>query len=390
MKSLFIAAILLLASLSNAQNLNPVQTKKLAEEMTVFTRTMDLLMAREEMKESRTFQIVASAIKMNSLSTSEDIEKKVQLLSNDESLKNCQVTHVEKPVKDGKADALLEYKGADCPISLTAKVQLAMSEMGGSGQVDVQFKILSEKLQNELDITTFNMPMKLQVTVKPVNNGVSILMVTQVKAQILSKTIGAVTFAWDVSNAMELGQTIKANMVNVETYSSGNQKIKFEQRAETLNDTTKESFFINDKAVSKEEYEKNHTALSVPGFDDTPTPLAQPQVCSIKTYNVTENSLEKVREAIKNKTDGSLKVAEKFDDVNLFATGKLEIQGMLGGQMVQIEVATTPDAARFNISKPNNNNKPGEFLGRLTAVLGENVELTKVILNRVVRVSCHL
>jgi len=369
-----------------------VDTQKLAAEMSVMTRTMDVLFGRQEMKDSLTSDLVQNFLRVASDSTAShasDVDKKVAILTDTQTLGQCQSSHNETRSKNGdKIDALVEYKGTDCPFVITANIHVVTSATGANGDLNLEVEIRSEKIKAEIDMVKFNMPMKIKVTVAPIKGGMSLNTDMSLGANMLSQKFGSVDYSAGFVTQLIFGSDSQMQQVNTETFTSRDQTIKFVRNAQSNSKQNSETYSINEVAVSKAEFEKQHATISLPGFDDQKAALATAQSCEIKTYDTSVYSLEEVRKDIRNNTTQSLKTSESFPQIDLVETGKLKLPVSMADQMIEINIATTPDVARFTFEKNQDDGSLPETLGRLTAVFGEKLELTKVILNRVVRITC--
>jgi hypothetical protein len=374
----------------------PLDTKNLGSEVLVMSRTMDRLMAQQEMKSalpnSLMNQMVHLAMNGESKISAEQesIDKKVALITNSDDMKDCQISFTEKKSPDGKeTNGLIEYKGPKCPIALTAKVHVLTSATGAGGDINLQITIVSDKLKQEIDIEKLAMPIKVKIAGGPKDGGYAVDMDMSMGAQIVSQKLGEVTYSGDFKTVMIYGQTISLKVDSTEAYVGAGQKIKFSEKDESENNEMKSTYFINDASVTAEVYKEAHASISVPGFDNQPSPLTQPEVCNVVTYDKTKYNLATVRKGIVDNTVDSLPTSEAMQfPVMLTQTGSVKMPFEIQGQQIEVDVEVSQDAARFSFDKVDGA-KP-QNLARLTAVLGDKVDLTQVLLNRVVRVTCNL
>ncbi len=388
MKFLFLA-LLFSSQISYAENA-PLDTKSVASDMTVMTRSIDVLMGYQEMKDSVVVHLVRNALQSSkAFQSNPDADKKVAIITNVQSLEHCQIAHNETRSKAGdKVDAMITYKGTDCPIAVTVDLHILATGTGSDGTANLQLEILDEKLKNELDLTKFNMPMKINVTAMPTKDGFSMKSDMTIAANMQSQKFGSVDYSADLITDLVFGQSTEANANATEVFTSGGQKIKFVTLVQGKDNQNTETYFINDISVSQAEFEKQHASIILPGFDDHKTPLATAQTCEVKAYDSSIYSLEVVRKNIQNNTADTMKTSEAVAPMTLVETGTTQADITLSNQALQMTVSTTPDVARFTFEKSGVNGAAGENLGKLTAVFGEKVELTKQILNRIVRITC--
>lgn len=363
--------------------------KQVASDMSVMTRSMDRLMAKQEMKDSMALTTLHMALQQPRLFAGSPASQKVAMLTDDQSLKDCQSSYHEDRSPDGQTvDALVNYNGPQCPITISATIHMRVENGVGGGDVNLQINIVSEKLQAEMDMTQFNMPMKIKLQAAPSDTGFAMKVEMAIAAQAQSQKYGSVQYDANFGTEMIFGQEMKMNANTTENYSVGSQKVSFVQTAESGSSGQKESYSINGAEVSKEVFEKQHGAVSLPGFVDKATPLEKSHSCKLQAYDAQKYPLDQIRKSIKDNTVDSLPVADRLSPMVLTATGKVQSPIQLGGQQLFLQVDVTADAARFSFSK-SDNGQAGEEIGRLTAVLGDRVDLTRQINNRIVRITCE-
>ena len=386
MKLLICVAIFLSTQISFAG----VDTKSLSVEMSAMTRTMDLLFARQEMKESLSNNLIHQALRQPEFnSVDPEVRRKVDLLTRNQNLDVCQTSYSETRSTNGETvDAKVEYKGFECPFVISATSHISMTSAGADGEIKLQVEIVSPKLKSEIDMTKFIMPMKIKVIAGPAPKGMAVKMTMAIGGSIVSQKLGAIEYSGEFVTEMIFGQGLEMNVVSTEIFNGAGGQTKFLQSLQAKDNANQENYFVNDKAVTKEIFEQLHSAIALPGLDDKNSPLEKSQTCELKTYDSAIYNLDMVRAAIKEKKIDSFKMSESSLSFPLTQTGKTQYPLSLSGQNLSLELAVTAEAARFNFQQKTKSGTPPKMLGRVTAVLGENLELTKLILDRVVRISC--
>lgn len=382
MPFLVIIGLILSANLASASG----NLKSLAQGMMAANRAMDLLMAREETKDSLAFPVLRNAL--NKMSTDSAVDAKVKLLTDEQSLQNCLITHSEtKSPDESETVALIEYKGANCPLQMTGKIHVLKTPMGADVEANVALELLSPELKAELDLEKVEIPLTLKMGLAATEEGGFAM---DMKMELLGKLHSVSMGLVDLTSTMDSRMVFSATGLNMktvakDTFSSSGQKMVFLAISEVANNVQTETYSIDGVLVSKEEFEKQHAAISMPGFEQKPEPLTMAHLCTVRTYDTAQYSLENIRKSIKDNTISSLVIAEELAPILLTQTGRGTQPAFLG---LELSISTTADAARFFFEKKGMNGGPNEPLDRITYVLGGNAELTKVILNRVVRITC--
>lgn len=381
MKTILLLASAMLFSQNAFTKFDP---KEIGTDAQVMTRALDLLFAREEMKQS-----MPAGFKLNTdpgPATSE-IDRKVQLLTNTMALEDCVVDSKEVRSPDGKyIDATLSYKGGACPVAVNAIIHVVSENNEMNGTVQIRLDIVNEALKKELDITTAVIPAKLNVHAEQVGNNIELVVSMQISSQLHSQRFGVIDYTMNNVTRVNFMDFSTKSRVD-ETFSSNGGRIVFGQViTATASGQQTESYSIDGVSVSKEEFEARHANITLPGFDGTVAPLEQPHVCDITMYDAKIYSLENVRALLKDGKLATIPATERFPGIALTTTGKASAQAVIAGKQTEIEIEVSQEAARFDF-KQEENRQP-KSLGRMTVVLGAAVDLTKVIGTRVTHITC--
>lgn len=380
--------ILLILGISCVGFATQSQTQVVAQDLTAMTRAFDLLMAKEEMKDTIAPFVVKNILSGYNLKNTETINNKVLALTDSQTLDKCEITLTENEPKPGEVKQVsLKYSGKDCPLFLEGAINITSGEAQMDADMLLTMKIVSVALQNELDVVSMTMPFKVSVKALQTNSGINIVNNMSVSANIVSKTMGDLTYTAAINSEMLWGSVFKVDMTSKENYMGQNISIEFVQTAKIENNVQTETFAINGVLVTKEEFEAQHQNIPIPAFNDKDIPLEQPHVCDVVTYDTSKYDLQTVRTHIKSGADNKLLTKEVLQQIQIFNTGSTELPVFMMDKDLILEVSTTMDAVRFNFSQEDENGAVD--IGRMTAVLNSKVDLTKVIENRVVRITCQ-
>lgn len=368
-------------------------TKNLAQNTTVMTRTMDLLMARQEMKDSlpQPVKLFLKKAFADQTAAPSDVTAKVDQLANQQSLKDCVTDSQEVKSPDGtKDDAHITYNGANCPLDMDVEVHIVSQNNVMNGKVQMNLKIVSPDLAKQFDVDQIVFPIQITGGVQPGNNN-SFTITTDMTmdALIHSVSMGQVSYKGKIDMATTIGQTFAVAMKSDETYSAAQQTEEFVQVSQMANGAQTNTYSVNGSSVTVDQFNKMHSNVSVPGFDMQPQALEKAHTCTMQTYDSSTYSLQQVRQAIVSGTVDSLVPAETLPALNLIQTGDQQSQVMVQNQQIKLDVKVSQDAARFSFAIQNPQNGQQQELAHLTAVLGDKTDLTQQLLNRVVRVTCQ-
>ncbi len=384
---------LLFLSMGSRTLATEINTKSLATDMIALNRSLDLLFAREEMKDSASYFIFQNSIRglsLNSDESTNSVDSKVAAITNAQSMKNCEVLFSQKrSPSDDKIDTILEYKGVGCPVAIKGSIHVVTGKGEMNGDVIIEIQLLSPELKKDLDVEKYIMPAKVKIQVKPLPDGFEMNTLIGIAGKLYSQKVGLIEYSAEILNGLSFGGKGMGSkaQINEKFIGSGTQ-ITFAQIVEQDQATKTEKFYINSKEVTQLDFNKQHDNIKLPGFESNPEPLSRIHKCEVRGYDQSQYSIDKVRESIKNNTIDSIPVTETLEPIQLSMTGKISKPIQFAGSQMELEIAVTLDAARFNFFSAPNRSGARSSLGKLTAVLGDKLELTKQIMNRIVRISC--
>lgn len=384
--TLVFGAVFCLSSFSTAAALD---SKLLGQEMAAVMRSLDILMAREEMKGTLSTRMVGGTLRSFAGDPSPEVTKKMAMIVESSSISQCLTRYEEKKSPSGVSGEVtefdFEYAGPDCPFSLVVKGKIEASEAGLSGDVLADVTVISPVLKSQFELEKLRLPMHLDVTVGPTAEGFGIVMKGQINSELVTSKWGTVSFVSNHDSTMTFGGSgFKSKNENHETYAGAGATIQFAQRTETDNAAVTETYWVNGVVVPKDEFIKQHQAITVPGFSQDKVTLAQPHVCLVSTFDSSRFTVDQIRTAIRNNSIVTVPTAEILPIGPIFETGNQETVVTLFGQpTTSLEYAVTQDVIRFRFQTQDKRD-----LGSMTALLGDHVDITKLIDNRVVRIVC--
>lgn len=388
MKSvLLFASLMLVSALSSATTSPAFNPKEFGADAQVVTRALDLLLAREEMKQALPpgFKLAA-----DDGPSSSEIDRKVRLLTSTMALEDCVIDLKDTRSPDGKnIDSVMTYQGGRCPVAVKAVVHVVSENNAMNGTVEMRLDVVNEALKNELDIYSAVIPATLSARGEQGPGGFEIAVKMQISSRLQSRRFGVVDYTSSSDTRVSFADFSQRIRID-ELLSSTAGRVAFGQviYIQASGEQTT-AYLIDGRSVTKAEFDERHANVAIPGFDNTVEPLERPHTCELALYDSRTYTLDGVRALMKAGKLGTIPAAERFSDIVLTQTGKANAQFTIEGQPTEVELEVSQEAARFEFKRAGAGGGEAVSLGRMTAVLGAKVELTKVVGGRVVYLTCQ-
>lgn len=357
------------------------QLKTVNSDASSMMRALDVLFAREQMKEDATAKIHFAPL-MNPAPAS-DTDHKVDVLTDTGHLDKCQKNYKENDPNANPRVVHLDYGGADCPLAMTGDITINKKDQN---DIDVNFlmkvQILSADLQKQFDISEISIPGQAHVTATTAN-GFEVDTKIRLDGNIKSLKLGLVSYGSDGVMSFTMGNDgMKIASTMTETYKASAVTRVFRQETEGNMTGSTEKYYVDNKEVSKDEFNKDVQTLQFPGFQQDGQPLHPPVNCQVRAYDAKAISIDALRADINNGTADSLTPVETVPPLSLDTTGK--VQFPFENNTLQLEVSTTADVIHLDFT----NNATQTSVGNVTGLLAEKFDLAKTVGDRHIRLNC--